>query len=381
MISGNCVSQVPNMSQHALPVIKPYHPSTFLDRGVAVPFTTPLLGGTRARPAGRQHLELIVPNPSGGRGAYIMPWSGIASICRPTLHDQVFNERIAASERVTPVAIRRISRQVAAEGLAGEQAMASAQRAVDAERKVRMVMNYKLLVALVAQVADTSLCADSADPALRARVTVDWISPRLGQTPAWTADALEALAGVMADIGIGVGGTTERIPSLLAMLARTRGDLMEWSSSQSEEDQAAYMQMICTVADLTLLLAAITLRKAQELTGDMVGLLRTWASNPASITNLVSRPDWMLDGWEQICMIWNHATDHATRRAALVEIAGLVPILPREAIDWTQSASDARNVIAFRRMIPFNEDWRTGVLVYGLVARNELLRAQACLAI
>nr|WP_321984004.1 hypothetical protein [uncultured Lichenicoccus sp.] len=376
------------MSQHALPIIKPYHPATFLDRGVAVPFTTPLLGGTRARPAGRQSLELIIPNPSGGRGAYIMPWSGIASICRPTLHDHVFNERIAGSENVTPVAIRRIARQVAAEGLAGEQAMAAAQGADDAERNVRMVMNYKLLVALVAQVADVSLCAEGGDPATRARMTVDWISPRLGQTPAWTADALEALASIMVDIGVGPvrslvsgsgGGTTERIPSLLAMLARVREDVAAWGTDQAEEDQAAYVRMICTVADLTLSLAAITLRRAQALTEDMVGLLRAWAADRAGIVNLVARPDWMLDGWEQICMIWNHATDQAMRRAALIEIVSLVPILPREAIDWTQGTSDAGSVIAFRRMIPFNQDWRTGALVYALVARNEQFRARACL--
>ena len=278
-----------------------------------------------------------------------------------------------------PLAIRWIARQVAAEGLAGEQAMAAARGAADAERKVLMVMNYKLLVALVAQVANVSLCADSDDPATRARRTVDWISPRLGQTPGWTADALEALAGVMVDVGIGAGSTAERIPRLLAMLAQVRRDLSAWRSCQSEEDQAAYVRMICAVADLTLSLAAIALGRVHALTGDMAALLRTWATDPAGITNLVARPDWMLDGWEQICMIWNHASDHATRRAALIEIAGLVPILPREAIDWTQSESDARGVVGFRRMIPFNEDWRTGALVYALVARNELFRAQACL--
>ncbi len=36
-------------------------PTTFLERGVAVPFTTPLLAGSRTRPGERNQLELIVP--------------------------------------------------------------------------------------------------------------------------------------------------------------------------------------------------------------------------------------------------------------------------------------------------------------------------------
>ena len=33
--------------------LQPYHPTTFLERGVAVLFTTPMLAGTRARPMER----------------------------------------------------------------------------------------------------------------------------------------------------------------------------------------------------------------------------------------------------------------------------------------------------------------------------------------
>jgi hypothetical protein len=63
-------------------------PTTFLERGVAVPFTTPILIGARARPGERKPLELIVPNPSGARGVYILPWDGISGLCKPTVHDR-----------------------------------------------------------------------------------------------------------------------------------------------------------------------------------------------------------------------------------------------------------------------------------------------------
>ncbi|TLU70613.1 hypothetical protein [Lichenicoccus roseus] len=364
------------MSRTALPTIRPYHPTTFVDRGVAVPFTTPMLVGTRARPTARQSLELIVPNPSGGRGAYIMPWDGIMSICRPTLHDQVFVDRIARYDHVTPRVIRQIASQVAAEGLAGEQAMAAAQIAVDVQARNRTIMNYRLLLELVEQ---TALPVDGlgADPAARARATVDWVSPQLARSPAWTADALEVLAGVVSDIGVGRDGTKERIPRLLAMLSRVRFELADWRDAHPDGERAACVNMICSVADLTLDLAGITLSAARSMTMDMVGLLRSWSGDPAGIVGLFARSDWMLDGWEPICLIWQNATDYATRLAAMIEIMTLVPILPREAIEWTQCESDAMQPVAFRRMIPFNEDWRSGALVYELIARNERFRARA----
>src|SRR5207253_8622990 len=87
--------------------------------GVAVPFTTPLLTGARARPAQRGRAELIVPNPSGGRGVYVLPWSGVRELCRPTVHDTRLNEMVAALPSVTPSAIRAAARQIAAQGQIG----------------------------------------------------------------------------------------------------------------------------------------------------------------------------------------------------------------------------------------------------------------------
>src|ERR1700679_4215228 len=94
------------MSLPNLPLVSSHHPTTFLERGVAVPFTTPMLLGARARPSDRGGIELIVPNPSGARGFYIVPWSGVCRLCRPTVHDPRLYQRIAEREGVTPSSIR-----------------------------------------------------------------------------------------------------------------------------------------------------------------------------------------------------------------------------------------------------------------------------------
>ncbi len=370
------------MSESPLPALKPYHPTTFQERGVAVPFTTPLLGGTRARPTEKQHVELVIPNPSGGRGVYVMPWTAITSWCRPTLHDAEFNERIVRLRSVTPSTIRRVGLQIAAEGLAGEEAMEAAGKSAEAEKGDRLITNYRLLMALVEQVGGRFASVPSADGKgkldlmAQARLTVDWISPRLGQPATWTAGALEALSDVMANIGVGAVGATGRLPRLLAMLRQVRRKISDWGAQQEAEDQAEYASMVCAVADLTLSLAQTTLTKAQTLTDNMVELLRSWASDPLSVGQLVSRPEWLLDGWEQICLIWDHAEDDASRRAALAEIAGLVPVLPKEASEWTEGKTDLDKAARFRRLVSLNEDWRSGSAVFALIARNEHFRAK-----
>lgn len=363
-----------------LPPVQPYHPTTFLERGVAVPFTTPLLGGTRARPSEKGGLELVVPNPSGGRGVYVMGWNGITALCRPTLHDKQLCERIGLVKSVTPAAIRRVARAVAAEGLAGEEAMEAAQTAIKGEHGDRLVANYQLLVTLVEQIGLKAL-TDGGKPAnmeTRARATVAHIAPRLGQTAPWVAAALEAIAESLTLIGIRSSSTDARIPRLMVLLAGTRDQVSEWSQHQVEEDQASYARMVCTVAELTLAMATTTLARAHALTDNVYDLLRAWSVDPQPIAQIAARPEWLLDGWEKICLIWELASDDAGRRAALAEMAELIPVVPKEAKEWCETTHDVDVTVRLRRLVRLNEDWRTGGAVYNLIARNEHIRAITC---
>lgn len=368
------------MDSPFLPPVQPYHPTTFLERGVAVPFTTPLLGGTRARPADKGGLELVVPNPSGGRGVYVMGWNGITALCRPTLHDKQLCERIGKIKSVTPAAIRRVAREVAAEGLAGEEAMDAAQTAIKGEHGDRLLANYQLLVTLVEQIGlkVPAEAGQAANMETRARTTVAHIAPRLGQTAPWVAASLEAIADCLTLIGIKETSKDARIPRLMVLLDATRDQVSEWGQNQVEEDQASYAHMICNVAELTLALARTTLSRAHALTDNVYDLLRAWAADPIPIAQIAARPEWLLDGWEKICLIWQFASDDAGRRAALAEMAELIPVVPKEAKEWCETAQDVDITVRLRRLVRLNEDWRTGGAVYTLIARNEHIRAITC---
>ena len=73
-----------------------------MDRGVAVPFTTPVIAQSRCRPVRNGKIELVVPNISGGQGNYIMPLSAVPDFCTPSLHDQFMLERLANIDHIRP---------------------------------------------------------------------------------------------------------------------------------------------------------------------------------------------------------------------------------------------------------------------------------------
>jgi hypothetical protein len=362
-----------------LPLVQSYHPTTFLERGVAVPFTTPMLAGTRARPAERGGTELIVPNPSGGRGVYILAWSDLRALCEPTVHDRRLNEKAAALTAVVPSAIRAVSRQVAAEGLAGPASRDAALGAVKADRLDLLTANYLLLMLMVKQM-DRGTCPPGGggrDLGQRAREAVVVMAARLGQTADAVAASLEALADLFGCIGVPGEAGECRAPRLLRTLGRVRAEVSAWRGERGEGSGTLCAEMVVAAADLTVTCAGHTLAEARSMTGDIAALLRTWHATPGKVAGLATRPEWLLDGWEQICALWTEADGHAARLSALAEMAQLVPILPNETAQWVGNAVDQANIANYRRQVLLNQDWRTGLAVYSLIARNERLRAMS----
>ncbi|HRQ82018.1 MAG TPA: hypothetical protein PKZ97_12980, partial [Azospirillaceae bacterium] len=82
--------------------LEDYRPATFLERGVATPFTTPVLAAARVRPSRRLKLEFVIANPSGGLGWYVMPWEGLMTLSKVSVHDVLLFENIGKQELITP---------------------------------------------------------------------------------------------------------------------------------------------------------------------------------------------------------------------------------------------------------------------------------------
>lgn len=356
-----------------------YHPGTFLERGAAVPFTTPQLNGARARPCARGGLEFTVPNPSGGRGVYIVPWEGVFTLCRPTVHDCRLISLLSARRAVTPGAIRDAARAIAAEGLAGRAARSAAEVAIAAEAQSRMVANFHLLLALVAQVdTEAGATPERVPPAeleRRARRAVAQIAPALGRTPDQVAAMLEEIAGLFATVGVRPNDPGSRTGQALAAIATLRDEMIEWAR-QHPDESGGDAARVAESADVTLTCARAVMADVQSLPGNMQALLGAWAADPAKVAERIARPEWLLDGWERIVLLWQSA-DRLGRGITLAEMASLIPVLPKEAADWARIQVPAANDAPRRRLVAMLEDWRTGISLYDVIARNEHLRAVA----
>lgn len=358
-----------------------YQPATFLDRGVTVPFTTPFLLGARIRPIDtRAGLEVVIANPSGGRGFYIVPWPALTEVCSPTLHDRRLWQRLSDQTGVTPALVREMAHAVAAEGLAGRDAAGAASAARGEEAAGRMRANFMLLLDLIRrsetpEEAATPPQADTpANVERRARRAVARIAPRIGVTPEIIAAWLESLAGAFC--GVGVPG--DSVPSRTRRMARDLASLVEqvdlWVAQGPDPHEQHAAIMVTEAARLTLHCAEVAFRDLDSLLSDTPTLLRAWREDSAGIGRRATRPDWLLDGWQVIVELWRDAAPEM-RQGALWEMAFLAPVMPREVEEWLGIEEDWDRPTRLRRLVRAKEDWRSGRML-DLVARNERLRAR-----
>jgi hypothetical protein len=328
--------------------IAPHQFATFEERGVSVPFTTPTLAGARVRRDPRHGLVLVVPNPAGGRGVYVLPWSGVRDMCQPTLHDNMLYEQIShrKDRPISPGTVRASARRVAAEGAAGRAAHAAALQANRADIESGQATNQHLLRALAMQ------------PAVQADLT-----------------EVATLAGMVDEIGIGPQSARASIPVRLAALQELHEEFAAWSLTGS--DETGYVSMTCAMSTLTIRCADQVIAAARARVGDIGSLLAALRTRPGELAAVIGRPAWVLDGWDLPCLIWNAASGVAAQRTALLEIGQILTVLPREAGQWIGTSIDAEVSQTIRRTVAVNQDWRTGTSTLDVVARNEQFRALA----
>jgi len=363
-----------------LPLTQSYHPSSFVERGVAIPVTTPALLGARMRPAQRTGTEFIIPNPSGGRGVYILDWGGVRQLCRPTVHDTLLHQRVGRLPNMTPSGVRQIAREIAGEGLAGRDARRAADAAAQADAKRVLLANFLLLMTLVEQVEPTGMVVQEAmkrtpELELRARQAIRQIAPRVSAHPTAIAADLEVLASLFAHGGLDPWGQSPRLIRLVARMRDFRDRLIRDAQQTPDEARGGLAASLVTSIATFIRCAEILIAKAHGRLADVVGLLGAWHATPADIQTTIARPDWLLDGWEQICLLAEDPASVHDSHAVIEEVAQLVPLLPREAMEWLGGGLTPDALEPSQRAMEQAMPRRHGGASFGLVARNEKLRA------
>jgi hypothetical protein len=366
--------------QSALPPIEIHHPATFRRRGLAVPFTTPLLAGARVRESKRSGVELVVPNPSGGRGVYIVQWPGVRVFCTPTVHDAVLFHCVAGLRRLDPAAVREAALDVALGGYAGRDAIEAARSVRANDQVYRMLTDFLLLASLLEQVEPsgrvvTRLAERTADFDRRAGLVLRRIAPAFGCPAAHLTDGIAALGGALASVGVTQNDQTARVPRLIGRLKETQAELSRRLGDDPGSDVGGLGRTVTAAMKGTIAQAETVLADIRSAAADPVALLKRWIANASDPVDLAARCDWLLDGWERICLLWKTAACMASRRAALLEMAQLLPVLPREISDWVDGPVPPESMDETCRVVSGNDAWRSGGAAFGLVQRNELLRA------
>ena len=350
-----------------------WQPATFRERGVAVGFTSPLLAGARIRHAERR-CELVVPHPGGARGVYIFSIASLAEFCVPTLHDQRLAERLAGLSALCPDAVRSVARAVAAEGVAGRGASAAAQAATAQEVQAASRAETALFLSILKQGGEGLVTPDR-----QAAEAVLSLARRTGRD----ADAVRAdvarLSQTLARSGLdmpGMDGTPGRCARLLDAIEAVRAGILGWAGACAPDGPGLALTEAasCMHAAGQRLLAS-----SRALLADQAALLQAWAANPEGVAARLGRVDWLLDGWEHLCLLWQVAETDDQRADAVAEAISLLVALPKEAESWLGETEAAlvplrprRAPAAAHRLSP-----RPPSQLVTLVARNERILARA----
>ena len=105
------------------------------------------------------------------------------------MHDSRLNHKVTALASVTPYSIRKAAREVAAEGLAGREALVAAQAGRDTEQEETLLTNFLLLLGLVEQMEPGEAQVTSLQPEeksvleARAKRAIARMAPRVGRSP------------------------------------------------------------------------------------------------------------------------------------------------------------------------------------------------------
>ena len=363
------------------PVSETFLPSTFMERGVSVPFTSQKMAGARVRMDREGRLESVLPNP-GGRGFYVRPWWAVGELCQPTAHDSQLIERVGRLSLILPRTVRGAAQAVAAEGLAGRSAMSAAQAAIELEAQTRVRTHNALLLRLIEECETRGqnrvpLAHDRpANIQQRGLLSVSQLAETLGCRPDGVTSALQDMAEDFSSLGLGEGAADAYVPRMVAKLAQMRVGLrgLAATSDAAQVD----LRLVVEVMDVVLASVETAGREALALPQQMASLVRCWLADLDIVRRQMTTAEWLLDGWERIFSLWRLQEVDKQRGLPAREIAGLLPMAPPAEKLAADMVAPLQKVLQDRhRRGAATVEWQTGVTLLDQIERNEALLAHA----
>lgn len=360
-----------------------YWPATFEERGVVVPFTTPMLSFARARADGNGGLEVIVPGLSGGSGVYIIGWSGVTDVFRMTVHDRAFHDMIENRKAATPLAMRRCAHEIALTGLSGPDGIEAAEKAIEQEDNERLLTNYYLVNSVVKNLAATDVklsVSELTSPAGQKKVRgmMADIAKNLNVSSERLYADIETWSEMIAPIGIASMPHECRLRRLLSRLKAFRMNVTAWGrNSHADSDGLAFLT--ADVALLTLDIGQTLMGEVDDHANDLQHALANWGTVGPEIEDRMNRLSWLLDGWEHVLGIWDSVIEAAIYEQvdALEEIVRMLPLVPTKELEGQKGKAWGELENAMRKFVKPLQNWQSGDTDIELQLRIERRRADA----
>jgi len=356
-----------------------YAPSTFDERGATVPFTTPELAFSRVRRDSRSnHLEVLVMGFSGGRSIYVFPWEGLASVLRLTLHDRALQAEISQADAITPMRMRLAAHRVAKTGLAGAEAAAAASLAMERIARDEELTREAMLRRIIRLTGVLDRTTEDLMRRFRGRVgesiiaqVSDVFANLSGQSPELCRSRLLELSDTMGPLGF-----PDEEDS--GYLRRALRQLDELRTSISAANIGATGHLIAETAGVTARMAKRMIGEIDRDIRSLPAFFANWEINIACLRHAMDRLAWLLDGWLDVCELWQaamadrHNIDH--RRIA--EIMRVIPLVPKGECETAVRATMDNFSGIRHRIVQQLQDWRTGEVDYEIAGRIEAIKAR-----
>jgi hypothetical protein len=325
---------------------------------------------------------MLMPNPSGGRGLYVFDLAAAPEVTSLTLHDRLLLDRLLELPAPSPSEIRKVAHEVAIEGAAGRRAAREASAAANVDATMGLLIRFHLVTKLLLEAGLESIdwrhfSGDDKELRTMIKGRLAQVAPRLGIPVDGLFEEIEAIADIATPVGPPSDGETARNETMLSRLRTFAQSLRQWAAGEFGVvacDAAA----VVTLVDRTLVEADTSQRQARELLDGVPRLLRGWQERAGERMRVtLTRPEWLLDGWGQVCGLWESVIrdERPMQREMLQQIRASLPMLDPSDRDSAPSA-DSRDLRFDRgRRVRLHEDWRTGLTVLETRARAELLRA------
>ncbi|MBB6253612.1 hypothetical protein [Nitrospirillum iridis] len=357
-------------------------PGTFGERGISVPFTTPMLSQARMRPTRQGELEFLLPSFNGGKGVYIMPWRSLPTMMTVTLHDRLLHEALLDLKDYTPDTVRQAALTIQATGVAGGDASLAAEKTLALDVGYRALTHFTLVTELMrlarldaGELLATGMTGSESRRLIRASLAQ--LAQRANLPAEEMVTRVETLANLMAPVGLPQCQQLGRLRILVGEMERMRASVQRWSATDfSEVSQLA--TFVADTAKAALDMARDRLARLDARCRDLGAMVGDFRAFRAVLAEDATRLAWLLDGWPFLIRLWDSVADRPleSQQSTMGELFRLAPLIPTGEGGKEPSAFELENLGKIQtRWLRMGEDWRTGALDMPAVMRIEALKA------